>query len=80
MIDPLYFQYIDEMWDPHKQTKQLNRYCSRYSNLGCEGADPFTVFWSKENNWLFRPPFLIPLVLRHMSAGGADGTLIPQWP
>ena len=21
-----------------------------------------------------------PLVLRHMSAGGADGTLIPQWP
>ena len=80
MIDPLYFQYIDEPWDPHKQSKQLNRYCSRYSNLGCEAADPFTVFWSKENDWLFRPPFLIPLVPRHMSAGGADSTLIPQWP
>ena len=80
MIDPSYFQYIDEPWGPHKQTKQLNRYCSRYGSLGCEAADAFTVTWSKENNWLFHPPFLIPLVLRHMSAGGADGTLIPQWP
>lgn len=58
MFDPSYFEYIDELWSPHKQTKQLNRYCSRYGSLECEVADAFTVTWSKENNWLFRPPYL----------------------
>ena len=88
MLDPSCFRYIDEAWGPHTidrfasvQTKQLERYCSRYRNPGCESVDAFTVTWSKENNWLFPPPYLIPRVLTHMSAGGEDGTLlVPQWP
>ena len=88
MLDPFCFHYIDEVWGPHTvdrfasvQTKQLERYCSRYRNPGCEAVDAFTVTWSDENNWLFPPPYLIPRVLRHMSAGGEDGTLlVPQWP
>ena len=63
------------------QTRQLERYCSQYRNPACESVDAFTVSWSKENNWLFPPPFLIPCVLKHMSAGGEDGTLlVPHWP
>ena len=88
MLDPTCFHYIDEAWGPHTvdrfasvQTKQLGRYCSRYRNPGCESVDAFTVTWSKENNWLFPPPYLVPRVLRHMSAGGEDETLlVPQWP
>ena len=88
MLDPSCFRYIDEAWGPHTidrfasvQTKQLERYCSRYRNPGYESVDTFTVTWSKENNWLFPPPYLIPRVLRHMSAGSEDGTLlVPPWP
>lgn len=88
MLDPSCFRYINEVWGPHTvdrfasmKTSQLERYCSRYRNPGCESVDAFTVSWSKENNWLFPPPYLIPRVLKHMSAGGEDGTLIvPQWP
>ena len=88
MLDPSCFRYINEVWGPHTvdrfasmQTSQLERYGSRYRNLGCESVDAFTVSWSKKNNWLFPPPYLIPRVLKHMSAGGEDGTLIvPKWP
>ena len=31
-------------------------------------------------NWLFPPPYLVPHVLRQMSDGGEDGTvLVPEW-
>lgn len=88
MLDPSCFRYIDDLWGPHTvdrfasvQTKQLTRYCSRYRNPGCEAVDAFTVSWLKENNWIFPPPYLIPRIVKHMSAGGEDGTLlVPQWP
>lgn len=88
MLDPACFNYIDVSWGPHTvdrfasvQTKQLARYCSRYRNPGCEAVDAFTVSWSKENNWIFPPPYLIPRILKHMSAGYEDGTLlVPRWP
>ena len=61
--------------------EQLERFCSRYRNPGCEAVDAFTISWLKENNWIFPPPYLIPLVLKHMSAGGEISTLlIPRWP
>lgn len=71
MIDPSYFQYIDDLWGPHKQTDIV-------ADIVISDVRWLTIFSFLENNWLFCPPFLIPLVLRHMSAGGADGTLIPQ--
>ena len=87
MLDPACFNYIDALWGPHTidrfaslKTKQLERYCSRYHNPGCVAADAFTVSWSGEVNWLFPPPYLVPHVLRHMSAGRENGTLIvPEW-
>ena len=56
MIDPSYFQYIDEPWGPHKQTKQLNRYCSRYGSLGCEAADEIYSYLVKGEQLAFSSP------------------------
>ena len=88
MLDPACFRYIDQLWGPHTvdrfaslQTRQLERFCSRYRNPRCEAVDAFTISWLKENNWIFPPPYLIPRVLKHMSAAGEIGTLlIPRWP
>ena len=87
MLDRSCFRSLDRLWGPHlvdrfasEKTKQLDRFCSRFLNPGCEAADAFTVSWTGVNNWLFPPPFLVPRVLRHMSVGKEDGTLlVPEW-
>ena len=70
MLDHSCFRILDELWGPHlvdrfdsENTKQLDRFCSRYLNPGCEAADAFTVWWAGVNNWLFPSPFLVPCVL-----------------
>lgn len=87
-LDPRVFRSIDNCWGPHTydrfasmKTNQLPRFSSKYMNPGCDSTDAFTVSWEGENNWLFPPPYLIPRVLRHMSANNEYGTLlIPYWP
>ena len=87
MLDRSCFRSLDKLWGPplvdrfaSVKTKQLDRFCSRFLNPGCEAADAFTVSWAGVNNWLFPPPFLVPRVLRHMSVGKEDGTLlVPEW-
>ena len=87
MLDCSCFKSLDRLWGPHlvsrfasEKTKQLDRFCSRFLNPGCEAADAFTVSWAGVNNWLFPPPFLVPRVLWHMSMGKEDGTLlVPEW-
>ena len=83
---PACLRYIDQLWGPHTvdrcaslQTRQLERFCSRYRNPRCEAVDAFTIPWLKENNWIFPPPYLIPRVLKHMSAGGEISTLLIPW-
>lgn len=49
------------------QTRQLERFYSRYHNPRCEAVDAFTISWFK-GNWIFPPPHLIPHVLKHMSS------------
>ena len=62
------------------KTKQLDRFCSRFLNPGCEAVDAFTVSWAGDYNWLLPPPYLVPRVSRHMAAGHEDGTLlVPEW-
>ena len=67
MLDPACFNHTGTLWGPHTidrfatlRTKQLERYCSRYYNPGCVAADIFTVSWSREVDWLFPPPYLVP--------------------
>ena len=43
---------------------------------GCEASNTFTVSWSRDNNWSFPPPLLIPKILRHKSADHEYGTRI----
>ena len=68
MLDHSWFMSLDSLWGPHlvdhfasEKTKQLDRFCSRFLNPGCEAADAFTVSWAGVNNWLFPLPFLVPL-------------------
>ena len=87
-LDPSVFRAIDQLWGPHTYdrfasmiTTQLPRFSSKYMNPKCDSTDAFTVCWLGENNWLFPPPYLIPRVIRHMSANKEYGTLlIPYWP
>ena len=87
-LDPSCFAYLDKCLCPHTvdqfasvfKTKQLERFCSRFLNPGCEAVDAFTVCWAGDYNWLFPPPYLVPRVLRHMSDRGENGTLlVPEW-
>ena len=87
ILDRSCFRSLDKLWGPHlvdhfasMKTKQLDRFYSRFLNPGCKAADAFTVSWAGVSNWLFPPSFLVPRVLRHMSVGKEDGTLlVPEW-
>lgn len=76
------------VWGPHTvdrfaslNSKQLDRFCSKWLCPGCESVDAFTLSWSGENNWLVPPVYLISRVLKHMSYYREFGTLIvPYWP
>ena len=80
MLDSTRFAYLGRSLGPHtvdrfasEKVRQLDRFCSRFLNLGCEAADAFTVSWTAgDYNWLFPPPYRAPRVLRHMSDGGED--------
>ena len=83
MLDRSCFMSLDRLWEPYladrfgtEGTKQLDRFCSRFLNPGCEAADAFTVSWAGVNNWLFPPPFLVPHALQHMSVDKEDVTLL----
>ena len=72
MLDPSWFACLDGCWGPHTikgfasvKTKQLDRFCSRFLNPSCEAVDAFTVSWSGDY-WLFRLPYLVHRLLRHM--------------
>ncbi|CAH3171782.1 unnamed protein product, partial [Porites evermanni] len=88
MLDPSWFASLDGCWGPHTierftsvKTKQLDRFCSRFLNPGCEAVDAFTVSWAGDYNWLFPPPYLVPCVLCHMNDGREDRILlVPEWP
>ena len=87
ILDCFCLMSVDRLWGPHQverfsseKTKQLDRFCSRLLNPGCEAPNAFTVLWAGDNNWLFPPPFLVSCVLQHMSVDEEDGTLlVPEW-
>ena len=52
-LDPSCFAYLDKCLGPHTvdhfasvKTRQLDRFCSRFLNPGCEAVDAFTVSWA----------------------------------
>ena len=86
-LNPMVFQTIDAWWGPHTVDRfasydnaQLNRFNSRFAEVGSEAVDTFTVDWNGENNWWCPPLFLVLRVLGHARECKAVGTIIvPLW-
>ena len=63
MLDPDCFRRMNASWGPHSvdrfasmMTTQLPRFCSKYTNPGCESSDTFTVSWTGEITGSFPHP------------------------
>ena len=54
------------------------------SKSWCSGTfdvNAFTVSWSRENNYLVPPIYLIPRVIAHIKQSSSKGVLVlPYWP
>ena len=81
------FAWLDFIWGPHtvdrfanRNNCQLPRFNSRCWTPGSEVVNAFTVYWGAGNNWWCPPVALIPMVIAHVQACGASGTLVvPEW-
>jgi len=81
------FYFIDSLWGHHtidRFASPLNNKTSRFNSLfwcpNSEAVDAFTQNWSKENNWLVPPIFLVVRAIKHLVFHKAVGTLIvPRW-
>ena len=86
-LNPHVFAQLDKMWGPHTidcfascETKQLERYCSRWWNPGCAAVDAFTISWEGECVWLSPPVYLVGRILKMLEVYQCHGTLIvPKW-
>lgn len=87
MLNPSIFSWIDSYWGPHSVDRfasshnaQLDRFDSRFWDIGTEAVDTFTVNWIGENNWVCPPVHLVCRALQHARACSCVGTLIvPLW-
>ena len=87
-LNPSVFSVFDKHWGPHSVDRfasfhncQVPRFNSRCWNPGSEAVDAFTVNWSGENNWLCATIGLVPRVIRHAQACGAEESMVvPWWP
>merc|ERR1712055_845239 len=62
------------------RTRSYLFFNSRYWTPGTDGVDAFAFDWSRHNNWLVPPIYLIPRVLNYLLLCKAKGTLIiPRW-
>lgn len=87
---PNVFKIIEDAFGPHsvdlmasRTNHLLPRYFSRWGDPGSAGPpDALQHDWALEGNPYCHPPYImIPLVLRHLVATGAEITLVaPVWP
>ena len=87
MVNPILFQYLDQIWGPHtvdcfanEHNSQTSHFHSRFWCPGSEAIDTFTVNWGSDVCWLMPPLYLISRTLCHAKACKAQGTLlVPLW-
>ena len=63
--------------------KKTQRFNSKYICPGSEGVNAYSVDWSKENNLLVPPVYLIPKTIKHFMSSkySANAILVcPYWP
>ena len=82
-----FFNDLNATWGPYtvdrfanSKNAKLPRYNSLFWNPECEAVDAFSQDWGGERNWIVPPTMLIPRVIEHARACGAEGTLVvPYW-
>ena len=82
------FQDISARWGPFTvdrfasaENAKLTRFNSKFYSPGTEQVDALSISWSKENNYLVPPVYLVPKVIQHLRISRATGVLfVPQWP
>ena len=81
------FNFFNNLWGPFtcdvfadSENRKIDTFLSRFFTPGTSGVDAFAYDWSKFNNWLVPPIYLINRVLNHMRMCKSKGTLVlPKW-
>lgn len=83
-----FFAFIDNLWRPHSVDRfasPLNNKTEKFNSLFWStffsfAVDAFARNWTRENNWLVPPIYLVVEVIKHMVFCKSKGTLIiPRW-
>lgn len=82
-----FFDFVNELWGPFscdRFASDLNRKVMRFNSLFwnpfAEAVDAFTQDWSRDNNWLVPPIYLVIQTIKHLVSCKAKGCLIvPRW-
>jgi len=82
-----FFKYLGSFWGPrtvgwfaNASNTHLRRFNSRFSVLGSEAVDAFSVSWTGENNWLVPPVDCIIRVVQHLVCTSVGILVVPYWP
>ena len=86
-LHPAMFRVLEDLWGPHtvdhfasEMTTQLVRYNSLYLDPGTEAVDAMGQVWSKENNYVNPPFWMLDHVIRKIVRDKAVATVIaPRW-
>lgn len=82
-----FFNFLNDLWGPFTcdrfasdQNKKVKKFNSLFWNPSSDAVDAFTQDWSKDNNWLVPPIYLVIKVIKHLIYCKAKGSLIvPRW-
>ena len=87
---PSWFWRIDLHWGPHTinhfvscLNRQLERFNTRWGDVGAEGVDAFAqANWPEENNWCNPPWSLLPRLVQLLQGlpSVRATVLAPHWP
>lgn len=82
-----FYEHISAMHEPFtvdcfasQYTAKCSKFYSKFWCPGTFGVDAFSFDWSKDNNWLVPPLYLVPRAVFHVEHCQARGVLIvPSW-
>jgi hypothetical protein len=83
------YLFFNKLWGPitcdtfaNNKSKKVSTgiFFSRYFTTDTSGVDAFAYHWSKYNNWIVPPVYLIYMTISLMRMCKTRGTLIiPKW-
>ena len=86
-LHPAVFRMLDRMWGPHtvdrfasETTTQLRRYNSLFDDPATEAVDSMSQSWSRDNNYINPPFWLLNKIVKKIQNEAATATIIaPKW-